>query len=55
MPPYVLTVYQRIFQNPLLNIGILQMTGEVTDRLNEGTLFGMALFSQKAIEFLQNL
>ena len=28
------------------------MTGEVTDRFNEITLFGMALFSQKAIEFL---
>ena len=27
------------------------MTGEVTDRLNEITLFGMALFWQKAIEF----
>ena len=27
------------------------MTGEVTDRLNEITLIGMALFWQKAIEF----
>ena len=27
------------------------MTGEVTDRSNETTLFGMALFWQKAIEF----
>ena len=27
------------------------MTGEVTDRFNEITLFGMALFWQKAIEF----
>ena len=27
------------------------MTGEVTDRLNEITLFGMALFWQKAVEF----
>ena len=27
------------------------MTGEVTDRFNEVTLFGMALFWQKAIEF----
>ena len=26
------------------------MTGELTDRLNETTLFGMALFWQKAIE-----
>ena len=26
------------------------MTGEVTDRFNEITLFGMALFWQKAIE-----
>ena len=25
------------------NIGILQMTGEVTDRFNEITLYGMAL------------
>ena len=33
------------------NIGILGMTGEVTDRFNEITLFGMALFWQKAIEF----
>ena len=33
------------------NIGILRMTGEVTDRFNEITLFGMALFWQKAIEF----
>ena len=33
------------------NIGILRMTGEVTDRFNEVTLFGMALFWQKAIEF----
>ena len=27
------------------------MTGEVTDRFNEITLFGMALFWQKATEF----
>ena len=27
------------------------MTGEVTDKFNEITLFGMALFWQKAIEF----
>ena len=27
------------------------MTGEVTDRFNEITLFGMASFWQKAIEF----
>ena len=27
------------------------MTGEVTDRFDEITLFGMALFWQKAIEF----
>ena len=27
------------------------MTGEVTDRFNEITLLGMALFWQKAIEF----
>ena len=27
------------------------MTGEVTDRFNEITLFGMALFWQKAIKF----
>ena len=27
------------------------MTGEVIDRFNEITLFGMALFWQKAIEF----
>ena len=33
------------------NIGILRMTAEVTDRFNEITLFGMALFWQKAIEF----
>ena len=35
----------------MLNIGILRMTGEVTDRFNEITLFGMALFWQKATEF----
>ena len=35
----------------ILNMGILRMTGEVTDRFNEITLFGMALFWQKAIEF----
>ena len=34
-----------------LNIGILRMTGEVTDRFNEITLLEMALFWQKAIEF----
>ena len=33
------------------NIGILRMTGEVTDTFNEITLFGMDLFWQKAIEF----
>ena len=33
------------------NIGILRMTGEVTDRFNEIILFGMALFWQKAAEF----
>ena len=33
------------------NIGILRMTGEVTDRFNEMSLFGMALFWQKTIEF----
>ena len=27
------------------------MTGEVTDKFNEITFFGMALFWQKAIEF----
>ena len=32
------------------NIGILRMTGEVTDRFNEITLFGMTLFWQKAVE-----
>ena len=41
------------------NIGILRMTGEVTDRFDEITIFGMALFWQKATEFftklLQNL
>ena len=36
---------------PRRNIGILRMTGEVTDRFNEITLSGMALFWQKAIEF----
>ena len=39
------------FLVPELNIGIVRMTGEVTDRFNEITLFGMALFWQKAIEF----
>ena len=33
-----------------INIGILRMTGEVMDRFDEITLFGMALFWQKAIE-----
>ena len=33
------------------NMGILRMTGEVTDRFNEMSLFGMVLFWQKAIEF----
>ena len=37
------------------NIGILQMTGEVTDTFNEITLFGMVLFWQKAIEFFTKL
>ena len=32
-------------------MGILQMTGEVTERFNLITLFGMALFRQKTIEF----
>ena len=36
--------YQRLFRSPLLNIGILRMTGEVSDRFNEITLFEMALF-----------
>ena len=31
------------------------MTGEVTDRFNEITLFGMALFWKKAIEFFTKL
>ena len=31
------------------------MTGEVTDRFNEITLFGMVLFLQKAIEFFTKL
>ena len=31
------------------------MTGEVTDRFNEITLFGMVLFWQKAIEFFTKL
>ena len=31
------------------------MTGEVTDRFNEITLFGMALFWQKQLNSLQNL
>ena len=38
-----------------LNIGILRMTGEMTDRFNEITLFGMVLFWQKAIEFFTKL
>ena len=33
-----------------LNIGILRMTGEVTDKFNGITLFVIALFWQKAIE-----
>ena len=37
------------------NIGILRMTGEVTDRFNKITLFGMALFWQKQLNSLQNL
>ena len=43
------------FSNRILpqnaNIEILRMTGEVTDRFNEITLFGMALFWEKTIEF----
>ena len=35
-------------QDHFINIGILRMTGEVTDRFNEIILFGMALFWQKA-------
>ena len=35
----------------LQNIGIVRMTGEVTDRFYKISLFGMALFWQKAIEF----
>ena len=38
-----------------INIGILRMAGEVTDRFNEITLFGMVLFLQKAIEFFTKL
>ena len=34
----------------IANIGILRMTGEVTDRFSGITLFGMALFWQKTIE-----
>ena len=35
----------------IMNIGILRMTGEVTDGFNGITLFGMALFWQKTIEY----
>ena len=35
----------------LQNIGIVRMSGEVTDRFYKISLFGMALFWQKAIEF----
>ena len=38
-------------KTPGKNIGILRMTGEVTDRFNEITFLGIALFWQKAIEF----
>ena len=41
--------------NEKKNIGILRVTGEVTDRFNEITLFGMVLFWQKAIEFFTKL
>ena len=37
------------------NIGILRMTGEVTDRFNGITLFGMAYFGKKQWNTLQNL
>ena len=43
------------FRLKIRNIEILRMTGEVTDRFNEITLFGMALFWQKAIEFFTKL
>ena len=38
-----------------MNIGILRMTGEVTDGFNGITLFGMALFGKKQLITLQNL
>ena len=37
------------------NIGILRMTGEVTDIFDKITLFGMTLFWQKQLNSLQNL
>ena len=45
----------RILAEKVKNIGIIRMTGEVTDRFNEITLFGMALFWQKQLNSLQNL
>ena len=38
-----------------LNVRILRMTGEVTDRFNEITLFRIALFWKKQLNTLQNL
>ena len=48
-------MFSSLFGQKHLNIGILRMTGEVTDKFNEITLFGMVLFWQKAIEFLAKL
>ena len=47
-------MYSYFFVQQILNIGILQMTGEVTDRFNEITLFGMFYFGKKQLNPLQN-
>ena len=39
----------------IVNIGILRLTGEVTDRFNEITMFAMALFWQKVTKFFTKL
>ena len=51
---FTVTTQDAVFHDPwapIPNIGILRMTGEVTDRFNEIILFGIALFWQEATEF----
>ena len=44
-----LYIFGLLFPQETINIGILRMTGEVTDRFNEITLFGIALFWKKQL------